>query len=129
MTLQETTQPLFYSFKNLKRNYDNLDTNVLTDNKIFWKTVKPFLSEKVIKNCKLNVTESEKIVSSDDKTAETFSEYVINTPKLNMPSHGYKCPNSLKPDHILKIINKYKDHPIIILIKLKTTLEFITSQN
>ena len=36
-----------------------------------------------------------------------------------MPSNGYKCPDSSEQDPILKILDKYKDHPSIKLIKAK----------
>ena len=38
-----------------------------------------------------------------------------------MPSNGYKCPHSSEQDHILKILDKYKDHPSIKLIKAKNS--------
>ena len=41
-----------------------------------------------------------------------------------MPIHGYKCPNSLEPDPILRIIDKYKYHPCIKLIKAKNNSRF-----
>ena len=36
-----------------------------------------------------------------------------------MPSNGYKCLHSSEQDLILKILDKYKDHPSIKLIKAK----------
>ena len=36
-----------------------------------------------------------------------------------MPSNGYNCPDSSEQDPILKILDKYKDHPSIKLIKAK----------
>ena len=36
-----------------------------------------------------------------------------------MPSNGYKCPHSSEQDAILKILDKYKDHRSIKLIKAK----------
>ena len=36
-----------------------------------------------------------------------------------MPSNGYKCPHSSEQDPILKILDKYKDHQSIKLIKAK----------
>ena len=36
-----------------------------------------------------------------------------------MPSNGYKCPDSSEQDPILKILDKYKDHQSIKLIKAK----------
>ena len=40
-----------------------------------------------------------------------------------MPSNGYKCPDSSEQDPILKILDKYKDHPSIKLIKAKNNFQ------
>ena len=50
--------------RNEKKNfYSNLDTKIVIDHKIFCKTVKPFLSEKVTKHSKINLVEDNKIIS------------------------------------------------------------------
>ena len=41
-----------------------------------------------------------------------------------MPSNGYKCPDSSEQDPILKLLDKYKDHPSIKLIKAKNNSQF-----
>ena len=43
--------------------YSNLDTRVIIDNRIFWKTVKPLLSEMVLKHSKITLVEDDKIIS------------------------------------------------------------------
>ena len=91
------------------------------DNRTFWKIVKAFLSEKITKHSKINLVEDDKIISRDDQIAKKFSEYFISIPILNMPSNGYKCPHSSEQDPILKILDKYKDHPSIKLIKAKNS--------
>ena len=51
--------------RNEKNNfYSNLDTKVVIDNRTFWKTVKPFLSEKVTKHAKIKLVEDDKIYFS-----------------------------------------------------------------
>ena len=85
----------------------------------FWKTVKPLLSEKVTKNSKINLVQDDNIISRDDQIAKKFSEYFINIPILNMPSNGYKCPDSSERNPLLKIHDKCKNHPSIKLIKAK----------
>ena len=65
------------------------------------------------------MVKDDKIISSDDQIAKKFSEYFISIPILNMPSNGYKYPDSSEQDPILKILDKYKDHPSIKLIKAK----------
>ena len=106
--------------RNEKKNfYSNPDTKAVIDKRTFWKTVKPLMSENVTKHFKLNLVKDDKIISRDDQIAKKFSEYFISIPILNMPSNGYKCPHSSEQDPILKILDKYKDHPSIKLIKAK----------
>ena len=64
----------------------------MPNNRIFWKTVKPFLSEKVTKHSKITLVEGEKIIPCDDQIAKTFSEYFINIPNLDMPIHDISAP-------------------------------------
>ena len=85
------------------------------------KTAKPFLCEKVIKYSKINLVKGDKIISCDNQIAKKFSAYLISIPILNMPSNGYKCPASSEQDLIFKILDKYKDHRSIKLIKAKNT--------
>ena len=104
--------------RNEKKNYySNLDTKHVINNITFWKTVKPPLFEKVTKHSKINQVEDNEFFSRDDQIAKKFSEYFISIPILNMPCNGYKCPHSSEQDPILKILDKYKDHRSIKLIK------------
>ena len=106
--------------RNEKNNfYSNLDTKFIFDNITFWKTVKPFLSEKVIKHSKINLVEEDKTISRDDQIAKNLIEYFISILILSMQNNGYKCQHSSEQDPILKVLDKYKDHPCITLIKAK----------
>ena len=42
----------------------------ITDNKAFWKTAKPFLSDKIISKEKITSKEENEIVSNDKDTAK-----------------------------------------------------------
>ena len=44
-----------------------------------------------------------------------------------MPSNGYKCPDSSEQDPILKILDKYKNHSSIKLIKAKNNSQVLSS--
>ena len=63
--------------------------------------------------------EDDKIISCDNQIAKKFSEYFASILILNMPSNEYKYSHSSEQDLILKILDKYKDHPSITLIKAK----------
>ena len=81
--------------RNEKKNfYSNLDTKVVVDELTFWKIVKPLLSEKIGKHFKNNLVKDDKIISREEQIAKKFSEYFISILILNMPSNGYRCPDS-----------------------------------
>ena len=111
---------------NLLRNvktefYGNLNTNVLTENRSFWKTVKPFLSEKSKKASKITLIEKEKIVS--EEIAKIFNDYFISIPILNMSTNQkFECSVTQENDPLLRIIEKYQNHPSVQLIKSKNKL-------
>ena len=59
-----------------KENYFNkLNVRNITDNKQFWKTVKPFFSSKVSDNETITLLEGDKVVSEDREVTETFKSY------------------------------------------------------
>ena len=59
-----------------KENYfNNLNVRNITDNKQFWKTVKPFFSSKVSDNETITLLEGDKVVSEDREVTETFKSY------------------------------------------------------
>ena len=62
--------------KKTKRNYYNsLNEKDVSDNKTFWKTVKPFLSDKIVSKEQILLLENDEIISEDSKNcriAELF---------------------------------------------------------
>ena len=106
--------------KKIKKNYySNLNEKKITDKKTFWKTVKPFLTDKTPSDEKITLIENNKIVKTDTKTANVlnffFSTIIIN---LNIPEYPVSDPisNDIN-DPVLKSILKYKDHPSIKAIE------------
>ena len=91
----------------------------ITDNKTFWKTVKPFLSDKTPSDEKITLIEKDKIIKTDTKTdnvLNTFFSTIISN--LNIPE--YPVSDSISNDindPVLKSILKYKDHPSIKAIE------------
>ena len=59
-----------------KKNYfSNLNVRNVTDNKQFWKTVKPFFSSKAGDNERITLIEGVKVISNDREVAETFKSF------------------------------------------------------
>ena len=63
--------------KERKEFLDKLDIKLVTDNKKFWTTIKPFLSHKVSKSSKITLVEGEgdEIVSADKDIAQNFDKF------------------------------------------------------
>ena len=55
--------------KSKKLYYSNLDEKKVTDNKTFWKTLKPVLSKKIVSREKVTLIEEDEMVESDITTA------------------------------------------------------------
>ena len=72
-----------------KKNYfKNLNVRYVTDNKQFWKTVKPFFSDKVGDNERINLIEEEKVVSEDKEVAKTFQSSYFETLVENLDTNS-----------------------------------------
>ena len=88
-------------------------------NKTFWKTVKPFISDKTPSDEKITLIERDKIIKTNSKTANvlnTFFSTIISN--LNIPEYLVSDPISNDVnDPVLKSILKYKDHPSIKAIE------------
>ena len=105
--------------KGKKSFYNNLDTKMVTDNRKFWKTIKPLFSDKHFSNNKITLLEGDEIISNDNKIAEIFNAYFANIVE-NLDIEGFiTCDYSYNPklNYISNIIDKFKNHPSILKIK------------
>ena len=62
--------------KSKKKYYENLDEKNLMDNKLFWKTIKPSFSDKILTRNRIHVTENGEVVKTEFETAETLNSYL-----------------------------------------------------
>ena len=108
----------------VKREYfENLNINFVNENKTFWKTVKPYFSNKNMKNSKIVLVENNEIITDNTKNAEIMNNYFVNiTQNLNIPeSILEKIPRNTDVeclDPIDQILLNYSKHPIILKIKV-----------
>ena len=63
--------------KGKKKYLDKLDIKLVTDNKKFWTTIKPFLSHKVSKSSKITLVEGDEISANKD-IAQKFDKFLKN---------------------------------------------------
>ena len=84
--LKQRNTCVFLLKKAKKRALPNLDEENVIDNKKFWKTVKPLLSDNSVSREKINLTENEKALTSESEKAETSNNFFPNiVKKLEIP--------------------------------------------
>ena len=98
--------------------YSSLDIKNITDNKPFWKTVKPFLSDKITATQKIILTDSDKIVNNYDDTSRILNTFFSNiVSDLKTPDYNNWDPFAENiHDSILKAKIKDRNHPSMLTI-------------
>ena len=93
--------------------YNNLDNRNVTDNKLCWKTVKLFLSDKGPMRQKITLFENDKIIGNNKEISEIFNNFFSSiVAKLNIPKYEDLSVNSINSEDPLEnLIIKYKNHP------------------
>ena len=100
--------------KSTKEYYETLDLNKIIDNKLFWKTMKPFFSEKCRSNKITTLIDGENIIINDTKIAETMNKCFSNAvEKLDIKGYQTSISPNVSLDKITYAITKFKDHPSI----------------
>ena len=61
--------------KTKKEYFGNLNEKNVCDNKMFWKTVKPFLSDKIVSKEQITLVENKEIISEDRDVAQTLNSF------------------------------------------------------
>ena len=115
-----------------KSFFNNISTRDITDNRTFWKTVKPLFTDNIQTKSKITLIGkkvvfgvgceqivSEKVISKDQVVAEVFNKIFINiVPNLKIPSnHNYDTDFSVTNDQVANALNKFRNQPSIIMIK------------
>ena len=74
-----------------KKYYGNLNPKIVTDNKKFWKNIKPLFSDKSIISKSVTLFESYNIYDNDETVSNIFSNYFSNiVDTLNIDSTWYE---------------------------------------
>ena len=112
--------------KTKKEFYNNLNVKYITENKLFWKTVKPSFTDKTLKDERITLVENNKVVSDESKLVEIFSKYFGNIVQ-NLGIDGLTNTSSDNDAvTIRQAIEKYQNHPSIKVIRenIDTTNNF-----
>ena len=99
--------------------FGNLNEKNINDNKTFWKTIKPFLYDKVRSTNKMTVIDKEEIIVGEYNTAakvlNTFFSNIVSN--LNIAEYSNCEPfANIISDPVLKCAVKFRNHPSILAI-------------
>ena len=93
----------------------------MTENRTFWKTVKPFLTDKTNKTSRITLIEEERVISQDHLIAKTFNEYFINIPIKNVSKiQEYESFDSSEGHPLQVLLKNIKITQVLSWLKLKT---------
>ena len=105
--------------KRKKEYCRNLGEKKVSNNKIFWKTVKHFLLNEIVSEKQITLIENDKIIWEDSDVAQSLSSF-FSSIETNLIIHEYNENDSNSKnitDPITNIILKYRNHPSIFTIE------------
>ena len=109
-----------------RKFFDSLNTSVVSDNKTFWKVIKPFFTNKGSLGGSIKLIEKGEILSDDSKIAEELNLFFSNAVKsLSIAENIYitnKVPDEVV-DPVDRAVEKFKTHPSVLIIKNKILQE------
>ena len=120
-------------FRIEKRNYyNNLDISLVTDNRKFWKTVKPFFSDKSQSQNKIVLTEGERIISNDVEVAEKMNEFFVTVTDSLGINENFNDENATDgiTDPVQMAVKRFSNRPSrksSVKIQLIAICEIITN--
>ena len=85
------------------------------DNKIFWKTIKPYFTDKGINHDNITLVENKETVSDNKEISETLNNFFSEV-ATNLKFPQYVHVEDIE-DPVAGAVEKYKNHPSIRLIK------------
>ena len=105
--------------KEKKQFYNNLKLNKVTDNKLFWKTIKPLMSDKGNLTNQICLVDNEKLLINEKDIATTLNNYFDTAvSNLEIIDDGFLLSDVRSlTDSIEIAVWKFETHPGILLIK------------
>ena len=97
---------VFLLRKTKRSYYSNLNEKNVIDNRKFWKTVKPMLSNKFVNNEMITLADNEKVITNDKKIAKVLNFFSNIVKTLNIP----------KKDHTDSIIESVRDPTLKVIL-------------
>ena len=108
-----------------KEFYANLNLSDITDNKKFWRTVKPFFGDKGGARDKIVLVEEDRIINDDAEIAQTFNDHFDGAVKsLGISENEVLLTKVIHSQgKVLDAIKEFESHPSILKIKEHVTVD------
>ena len=124
----------FNLFRKTKTEYfQKLNVKDLSDNRKFWKTIKPFFSNKGLNSNKLMLKEINRLITEEKELATAMNtSFVSITESLDLKKDDDSSLNPINSENINDILEKHKNHPSVqeisqnFMTNKKFSFEFVT---
>ena len=99
-----------------KEYFNSLNIKQVSDNKLVWKSVKPFFSDKASNSSKITLAEENNIISDEEEFANIMNNYFINVTKtLNLKKQlGVGCSGINEFENHIRIKMIHEKYPEIL---------------
>ena len=96
--------------------FQKLNVKDLSDNRKFWKTIKPFFSNKDLNSNKLMLKENNRLITEEKELATVMNTFFVNiTESLDLKKDDDSL-NPINSKNIKNILEKHKHHPTVQVI-------------
>ena len=113
--------------------FQKLNVKDLSDNRKFWKTIKPFFSNKGLNSNKLMLKENNRLITEEKELATVMNTFFVNiTKSLDLKKDDDSSLNPMNSENISDILQKHKNHPSVqdisqtFTTNKKFSFEFVT---
>ena len=106
-----------------KQFFNGLNPSFVTDNKLIWKTVKPFFSDKGNYGANIKLVDGEELLQNE------FFKNAVSTLGITKISFVITEEYNNISDPVQRVIVTFESHPSISPIKNKITMEIILNLN
>ena len=80
--------------------FNNIDIKSVSDTKKFWKTIKPYFSNKGLNSNKIFLSEKGRLIKDPVAVAKTMNDYFVNiTQTIGLKQFQFDHTNNLFEDH------------------------------
>ena len=105
--------------KERKKLFDYLNISVVSDNKTFWKVIKPFFTNKRTFGRNIKLIEKEEILKDETEIAEELNLFFSNAVKSLNIAENTCITNRVPERSCFRAIEKFKTHPSVPIINDK----------